>query len=134
MDRREAIKRAVGLAAEAGVPVEASVVEVKPESRIVALVVKCDRPLSPRAHENIRTSMKQAFSATELKDCPVIVLQDGLSLEMVAIPAGQQPVLVPTEKPAPIEAEMDIDTTVLCRMHRDAIVAITRNEIRRLKG
>lgn len=83
MNRREALQAGLGILSAVGIDGEAATVSA---ANPQAFVIKTPRVLSDTRFLQLREQWKQAFVGTPYADVPVVILQDGMELEVIDQP------------------------------------------------
>ena len=97
MDRREAIKALGGATALATFTdvlkaegIEVSSVSEKTAENAVLILLTYPGHISQEAHANLTRSMKTMLSGTTLEHTRVVVIEEGISLEVVTMPPAKR--------------------------------------------
>jgi len=89
MNRRELLLAALGTSLAAGIT-EAQTLHVDEDEDVIALVLRHPDRISTKAHTLLNTHLKAVFKGTQMENVPVLVLEQGMSLEVVKLPRGEQ--------------------------------------------
>ncbi len=68
------------------VSIDPEALTIDDNQELVAFVIRQQMCLCPEVVANIRDAMKMAFRYTKWADIPVLVLEDGMTLELVRWP------------------------------------------------